>query len=74
MTATRLLTGRVAEDICGNCENWPNFVQCARSAFLLHPPADRIVHQLKYRGWQALGRVMGEALAQLRVENSSATR
>jgi ComF family protein len=31
---------------------------------LLHPPADRIVHQIKYRGWRALGDVMGRALAQ----------
>ncbi len=65
--APRLNTGRPSEDVCGNCENWPNFLLCARSAFLLHPPADRIVHQLKYRGWQALGRVMGEALAQVRL-------
>jgi ComF family protein len=30
----------------------------------MHPPADRIVHQLKYRGWSALAAVMGEAMAQ----------
>jgi ComF family protein len=29
----------------------------------MHPPADRIVHQLKYRGWSALAAVMGEAMA-----------
>jgi ComF family protein len=65
--APRLLTGRAPAETCGHCEHWPNCLVCARSAFLLHPPADRVVHQLKYRGWQALGRVMGEALAQMRL-------
>lgn len=65
--APRLATGRTPAETCGNCEHWPRCLRFARSAFLLHPPADRIVHQLKYRGWQALGRVMGESLAQLRL-------
>ena len=29
----------------------------------MHPPADRIVHQLKYRGWSALAEVMAEPMA-----------
>jgi ComF family protein len=60
--APRLRTGREVADVCGECERWPAFITCARSAFLLHPPADRIVHQIKYRGWRALGAVMGAAL------------
>ncbi|MBI4538859.1 MAG: ComF family protein [Gemmatimonadetes bacterium] len=32
---------------------------------VLQPPADRIVYALKYDGWEALGRFMGEALARL---------
>lgn len=32
---------------------------------MLQPPADRIVYALKYDGWEALGRFMGEALARL---------
>lgn len=32
---------------------------------MLHPPADRLVHQIKYRGWRALGEVMGSALARI---------
>jgi ComF family protein len=63
--APRLRTGREITDTCGECERWPHFIAHARSAFLLHPPADRIVHQIKYRGWRALGDVMGSALAQL---------
>ena len=63
--APRLRTGRDPADICGECERWPASIAWARSAFLLHPPADRIVHQLKYRGWQALGELMGESLARI---------
>jgi ComF family protein len=51
--------------VCGECERWPKSIVWARSAFLLHPPADRIVHQLKYRGWQALADVMGTTLARV---------
>jgi ComF family protein len=28
----------------------------------MHPPADRIVHQLKYRGWSALAEPMADAM------------
>lgn len=45
------------------CEAWPSSIAFARSAFLLQPPADRVVHQLKYRGWHCLGAFMGETLA-----------
>jgi ComF family protein len=51
--------------MCGECEHWPVSIACARSAFLLHPPADHIVHQLKYRGWRALAEIMGAALARV---------
>lgn len=56
------MTGRAPAFNCGECERWPPSIQHARSAFLLHPPADRIVHQLKYRGWRALAELMGAAL------------
>ncbi len=32
----------------------------------MHPPADRLVHQLKYRGWHALALPMAERMAALR--------
>ena len=58
--APRLITGRVLEATCQECSDWPAALSSARSAFLMHPPADRIVHQLKYRGWAALAGVMSE--------------
>jgi ComF family protein len=33
----------------------------------LHPPADQLVYQLKYRGWHALAEPMGERMARLRL-------
>lgn len=63
--APALRTGRVAEPTCGECRNWPAALRAARSACLLHPPGDRIVHQLKYRGWSALAEPMAERMAAL---------
>lgn len=63
--APRLRTGRSHAETCGECEGWPASIACARSAFLLHPPADRIVHQLKYRGWRALAELMGASLVRV---------
>ena len=60
--APRLITGRRAEAVCEECREWPAELVCARSAYLMHPPADRIVHQLKYRGWSALAAVMAEPM------------
>jgi ComF family protein len=61
--APRLITGRQIESLCEECREWPEQLLWARSAYLMHPPADRIVHQLKYRGWSALGEVMAEPMA-----------
>ena len=58
-----LRTGRAPGPSCSECQDWPGWLHCARSAFLLHPPADRLVHQLKYRGWRALAEPMAEAMA-----------
>jgi ComF family protein len=44
----------------------------ARSAFLLHPPADTLVHQLKYRGWRGLAQPMGEWMARVRLPDTAA--
>jgi ComF family protein len=35
----------------------------AHSACLLAPPADRLVHQLKYRGWRTLAPVFAELIS-----------
>jgi ComF family protein len=61
--APRLITGREIEAHCQECCEWPETLRSARSAFLMHPPADTIVHQLKYRGWSALAGVMAAPMA-----------
>jgi ComF family protein len=65
--APRLRTGRRDEDLCRECRAWPAAIRVARSAVLLHPPADRIVHQLKYRGWRALAGFMADTMACVRL-------
>ncbi|MGH7482775.1 MAG: ComF family protein, partial [Longimicrobiales bacterium] len=50
---------------CTECAGWPPYLRLARSAVLLHPPADRLVHQLKYRGWRSLAEPMAERMARL---------
>jgi len=62
--APRLRTGRSEPELaCRECEHWPPALRAARSACLLLPPADRVVHQLKYRGWRALAVPMAERMA-----------
>jgi ComF family protein len=64
--APRLRTGRPEPDLfCRECERWPPRLRAARSACLLLPPADRVVHQLKYRGWRALAEPMAQRMAGL---------
>jgi len=65
--APRLRTGRLPEPKCGECKDWPPTLRAARSAALPHPPADRLVHQLKYRGWHSLAEPMAERMAALRL-------
>lgn len=63
--APRLATGRSVRQECAECESWPRTLIAARSACLLRPPADVLVHQLKYRGWRALAEPMAERMARL---------
>lgn len=63
--APLLRTARAPGPRCGECIEWPAFVRSARSACILHPPGDRLVHQLKYRGWHALARPLAERMAAL---------
>jgi ComF family protein len=65
--ATRRSTGRPAQDTCAECESWPEQLVFARAACLLIPPADTLVHQLKYRGWPALAEPLAERMAALRL-------
>lgn len=61
--APLLRTGRQGISQCLECVGWPVAVRAARSAVLLAPPADTIVHQMKYRGWRALARPIAECMA-----------
>jgi ComF family protein len=63
--APLLRTGATTGYICNECVRWPAALRFARSACLLWPPADRIVHQLKYGGWRALAAPMAERMRQV---------
>ena len=63
----RLSTGRAAGFRCQECLEWPTGLRAARSACLLHHPADALVHQLKYRGWKGLGEYMAGRMAAVRL-------
>ncbi len=56
-------TGRGEEPVCRMCRAWPDALAHARYAYLLAPPADTLVHALKYEGWRELAPLMGRAMA-----------
>lgn len=56
-------TGRVEAPQCLECRSWPEPLAAARFAYLLAPPADDLVHALKYEGWRELADFMGRAVA-----------
>jgi predicted amidophosphoribosyltransferase len=64
--APRLVTSR-SDEACAECRNWPDSLTVARSACLLLPPADVIVHALKYRGWPALASLIADRMATVRL-------
>jgi ComF family protein len=39
------------EASCPECDDWPSVIRSARFAAVLAPPADDLVHALKYGGW-----------------------
>ena len=57
--------------MCRECAHWPAAIRAARAACLLKPPADRLVHELKYRGWRALAGPMGETMARVRLPDDA---
>ena len=62
--APKRMTGIVSDSFtCPECREWPGTLRFARSACLLEPPADRLVHQMKYRGWRGLGEPLGQRMA-----------
>ena len=50
---------------CLECRDWPEALTAARYAYVLEPPADDLVHALKYEGWRELADLMGAALVDL---------
>lgn len=50
---------------CRECDGWPAALTAARYAYELAPPADHLVHGLKYEGWRELAPFMGDAMAHL---------
>ena len=50
---------------CLECRAWDPALSLARYAFVLEPPADDLVHALKYEGWPELADSMGSAMARL---------
>jgi ComF family protein len=69
----RLRTGRTPGPTCQECQEWPASIRASRSAFLLRPPADTLVHELKYRGWHRLAPFMGGRMAAVSVPADVAT-
>ncbi len=49
--------------LCPECETWPRVLHRAAAPFRHAPPAADLVHGLKYRGWTALGSLMGSAMS-----------
>jgi len=67
-----LATGRT-DSLCPECAHWPPELDAARSACVMEPPADRLVHQLKYRGWPRLAGPLAAFMARTTLPDSLAT-
>jgi ComF family protein len=64
-------TARRVEDTCRECREWPAALSTARYCYVLAPPADDLVHALKYEGWRELAPEMGQAMARLTLPGKS---
>lgn len=49
-------------DGCPECREWPSVLQGSSQATALEGPARRLVHALKYEGWEAAGQAMAAAM------------
>ena len=58
---------------CLECRDWDGELTGARSAVVLRPPADDLVHGLKYGGWAELAVFMGRRMARSAVPPPLAT-
>ena len=50
---------------CLECRGWPPGLTVVRSAYELRPPADALVHALKYGGWARLAEPMAARMARI---------
>ena len=50
---------------CPECVHWPSELNRARWSYVLAPPADALVHGLKYDGWPELAGFMAHRMARL---------
>ncbi len=58
-------TGRVPDSGCLECAGWPGCLAAARASAVLEPPADALVHALKYGGWRGLADPLAARMARL---------
>lgn len=58
-------TGRAPGAACLECAGWPDALHGARTSAVLEPPADALVHALKYGGWRRLADPMGRRMARV---------
>jgi ComF family protein len=58
-------TGRSPDAACLECAGWPAALAGARASTVLEPPADALVHALKYQGWKRLAEGMGRRMARV---------
>ena len=56
-------SGAIAADSCVECAGWCPELSAAAFAVVLRPPANALVHGLKYDGWSTLAGLMGERMA-----------
>jgi len=56
-------TGRSEEEVCLECRDWPPILESASAVAVMEPPADALVHALKYGGWRSLGDLMGRRMS-----------
>ena len=55
-------TGLPEDRPCPECHKWPPVLVAARSAVVLAPPADKLVHALKYGGWPDLATTLADRM------------
>ncbi len=56
-------SGVLAADTCFECVGWGPELSAASFAVVLRPPANALVHGLKYDGWSGLAKFMGDRMA-----------